>query len=366
MPKEIGRGESSASVIDSFRHAISIKEPDTYSNEAQCDWPMYGSPEKIATDGGPGYTSVETASFCLESESQLEVVATGKGWNKPYIESFFATLRQQFAKSLPGYCGKYADQRELDFTVKQQACMTKEQFESALTHWIVDEYHQSPHKGLLGKTPYETWKEGALLFAPSIPANYNRIRYTKGQVEQRTIQGEHGGQGIMINNLYYSDEEGILKGIHAQLKQQGKEKRVTCEYSPNDISSINIINPTTHEVFVAYCHNPNVYERMTLAEYQAKYPQPKKKKGFGHLRVARDSQVLKDVQELHRKKTQPKAKKSRSFKSDELTDQIKHNQDHYVEPNPFHDDVPEDQTQQAAKGSNGSNAYNRQESYSYE
>lgn len=315
---QIGRGESSASVIDCFRNAISVKNAEEYSDEVVNDWPMYGSPSYIATDGGSGYAAHETVAFCQDAETEVVIVETGKGWKKPFVESFFRTLRTNFAKTLPGYCGKYTDQRQLDKTVQEQACLTLEQFESALVHWIVDEYHQSPHRGLDGKTPYQVWKESAEHFPPMLPANYERIQYTKGQTEVRVIQGEQGNKGVVINNVDYNDIEGRLKAIASRLKQMGEDQQVVCEYSPNNISSINIVDPFTDEIFIAYAKDDRVHEHMSLAEYQAKYSTPKKVKGYGHKRVAKDSIVLQEAHERHQQKVKHTSKRSCPANTDEI------------------------------------------------
>lgn len=337
---QVGRGETTASVIDCVRHAISEKAPDSYSHEAVNDWPMYGSPCKIVTDGGPGYSSLKAVSFYLDCESQHELAETSKGWRKPFIESFFSTLRAQFAKTLPGYCGKYTDQRELDHTVEQQACMTKAQFESALTHWIIDEYHQATHSGLdNNKTPYQVWEESALEYPPNIPANYQRLLLTKGEELPRKIMGDAGNQGVQINYLKYNDVKGHLQAIYAQLKQQRQDPYVMCEYSPNDISYINVFDPFTDEVFMVDCVDPRVDVDMSLAEFQTKFPPQKKDKGFGRVRIDQKSEVLNEARDRHHKKTKPKPKKSKTFKTDELTEMVNAAQEYAFEPTPFDDDV---------------------------
>ena len=340
---QIGRGESSASVIDCFRNAISVKNAEEYSDEVVNDWPMYGSPSYIATDGGSGYAAHETVAFCQDAESEVVIVETGKGWKKPFVESFFKTLRTNFAKTLPGYCGKYTDQRQLDKTVQEQACLTLAQFESALVHWIVDEYHQSPHRGLDGKTPYDVWKESAEHFPPMLPANYERIQYTKGQTEVRIIQGEQGNKGVVINNVEYNDIEGHLKAIASRLKQMGEDPQVVCEYSPNDISTINVVDPFTDEIFVAYAKDKRVHEQMSLAEFQAKYSKPKNKKGYGRSRVAKNSAVIQEAKGRHKQKMKHTPKRSSPANTDEIEGKMRRHATPN-EPSVHSPDVTEEKT----------------------
>ncbi|MAY43502.1 MULTISPECIES: hypothetical protein [unclassified Neptuniibacter] len=322
---QIGRGESAASVIDSYKHAITPKTRDSYSSECVNDWPMFGVSDLYVGDGGVGNTAIKTISFCEDVGTQTETVDTGKGWKKPYVESFFATLRCQFARHLPGYCGKYTEQQLTDETVAERACLTYAQFHDALTHWIVDEYHQSPHKGLLGKTPYETWQEQAVpsKFPPMLPVNFERIKYIKGIVDTRTIQGEYGEQGIQYENVFYNDAEGDLKEIYRKLKARGEDAVVACEYSPNDISEINVTDPFTGEMLVIPTLDIRVTSGMTLSEFQAAYPTPKKNKGYGHPRVARKSKIHEQARQKEaEKRRQRKPKKSETAHIDEITDEV--------------------------------------------
>lgn len=318
---QVGRGESAASVIDLYKHAIGPKGPGSYSLEALFDWPMYGLPEVIVSDGGAGFTAIKTQAFCLYAGTQTQIVEAGMGWKKPYIERFFGTLRQQFASTLSSYCGKYTDKRVLDASVREQASMTPAQFHDALTHWIVDEYHQSPHKGLGGNTPYQVWKKEAQIFPPMLPENYELIRHSNGDIRSRIIQGH---KGVGIENMQYNDVGGRLNLIGMRLKEKGEEARVTTEYSPNDISSVTIVDPFTEETFQALAVDDRVREGMSLREFKEAYPTLKKNKGYGHSRVARKSAVIAAANKEHKKKLQEaKSRKSQSAHEDEVTDQVK-------------------------------------------
>lgn len=295
---QIGRGENTASVVDSFKHAISPKGPESYSAEATHDWPMYGVGERWVTDGGAPYLSHKFQAFALNMTGQTNVVESASGWKKPFIESFFSRLRRQFASTLPGYMGKYMGENTSDLTMKEKAVLTPEQFYSALTHWIVDEYHQTPHKGLgADRTPYQEWTQQAELYPPMLPANFEQMRFMRGDVLQRKISGDAGHLGIVINNLRYNDYEGRLKDIYHAKVSRGLEPYVTCEYSPNDISEITVIDPFTEEAFLVETFDDRVHDGMTLVEFQAKYPTRSRNKGFSHERVAQSSKVLQAARE---------------------------------------------------------------------
>ncbi len=326
---QIGAGERESSVIDSLKHAISYKEPDSYSDEAINDWPMFGAPVRIVVDGGSAYKGKRTQAFIQETTGQGQIVQAYQGRKKPFVESFNNTLRRTFAKSLPGYLGKQEDQKKLDVSIEDRACITLDQFYDVLTHWIIDEYHQAPHSGIAGETPYKKWVENAKKYPPEYPSNYEQIRYRRGDAKRCKISGKNGHLGITLNHLRYNDN-GFLQAICMKLEHMGEEPYVTCEYSPNDISSITVIDPFTEESFEIYTYDELVLGGITtLAEYLAAKPPMKKDKGYGRRRTSRNSKTLADVNKASDKKKRAlKGKKSTPAN----TEGIRENMDEFRAP----------------------------------
>ncbi len=244
---QIGRGETTASVIDSYRHAFLPKTADygTINN-----WTQFGTPQTLVNDGGAAYKSIEAQAFLIESSVSAIIAPTAQGWSKPFIERFFGTLRTRFAESLPGYCGRINDIRRQEQSTKEEAVLTLEEFKSRLHKWILDEYHQTPHRGLGNQTtPQMVWDEQARIYPPSVPANMEKMELPCGEVLERTISGEYGHLGVVINNVRYNDRNARLKTLGLVLKQYGRKPKVLCNYNPNDISSISVVDPFTDEVF---------------------------------------------------------------------------------------------------------------------
>lgn len=296
---QVGRGESAGSVIDSYRHAICPKSSDDLPHTVQNNWPMYGAPETFVSDGGSGYASVQTQSFLLDVGSDSQIVQTYAGWRKPFVERFFLTLRTRFAQTLKGYCGKHTDRPNLDATIKEKASMTLQEFRTALYEWVVDEYHQLPHRGLNGKTPYEVWEEQAQVFPPHLPTNYERIRFTMGETRMCTISGPHSHQGIQLNNLRYNDADNRLKTIGMVLQRQGQAPEVMVEYTHNDVYSVNVVDPITEEVFKAVVVDEDIEPGTTLAELKVSRPSSYANKGFTGRRRAKSSPTFINANAAH-------------------------------------------------------------------
>jgi hypothetical protein len=85
-------------------------------------------------------------------------------------------------------------------SLEKQVCYTPAQIESVLTQWIVDEYHQAPHRGLGEKTPQEVWESQAAMYV-ILPANEDELRLQQGEFVYRTISGSASEAGIVNNKI---------------------------------------------------------------------------------------------------------------------------------------------------------------------
>ncbi len=291
---QIGGGELAASVIDSYKHSLMPKHSEEVDPSIKNPWPMYGVPEQIVSDGGPGYAALKTQSFLLHAGIASTMVQTYSGEKKPFIESFNKTIRLQCLTDIPGYTPKNPKDQPLDATIGQQAVITLDTLKRKITKWIVDDYHQEPHDGLLGRTPSQVWTENAKLFPPAVPAGlFSQLSMTHGETKTPKIMGPDGHLGIVVENVEYNDHGKRLKSIHNQLKQLGEEPRVTCEYTPNDIHTATVRDPITEERFQVFAKDPRILPGMTSAEWNAIRLENKPKRQVRRSSLANDQELAK-------------------------------------------------------------------------
>ncbi|WP_428035994.1 Mu transposase C-terminal domain-containing protein [Amphritea sp.] len=298
---QLGKGESAASVIDSYIHAIAPKDPKDYFY-CESDYPMQGTPLTIVTDGGPGYTSRAADEFCMAAGITPTTVETGRGDKKPFVESFIRTLRLQLFRELPGYCGKFSDDRELEAPVDKQAVMKFTDLQQVISQYIIDVYHHQPHSGLSGKTPYQIWTENTDSFTKysSLPSSFETLRTMRGQIERRTIQAHHG---VQISGIFYNSKE--LQDYYHDVHMPGDPNpKVLVEFSPNDISEISVVDEQTNEVILAIPTDPSITEGMTLQQYKILNPRSETEEedrlnAARRMRKLRQSQTLADARATH-------------------------------------------------------------------
>jgi hypothetical protein len=99
-----------------------------------------GIPKRLYVDNGSAYRSHHLALVCARLGITLVHARPHSPQGKGKQERWFRTVRMQFCATL----------REGDLA-------SLEVLNRKLWAWVEGEYHQSPHKGLDGKTPFDAW-----------------------------------------------------------------------------------------------------------------------------------------------------------------------------------------------------------------
>ncbi|WP_412972087.1 hypothetical protein [Glaciecola sp. MF2-115] len=253
------RREDLSSAIDTVKCALLPKSAPEYTENG---WPLYGRIESIQFDSG--IFASQTFKNFLES-MQIEGIQNPpkKSWRNAFIERFNRTFREQCCRKIPGYAGKNEGRK--DSTVIQMLpYTTHEEFKKIVDCFILDIYHQSPHKGLDGKSPAQVSQEYndiVTIMPPELIASIDDFRGIKST---GTIQAH---KGIEKNYHFYHSEQ--LREYYVAIVGSKKvNPRVTFFYSENDISKISVLNEKTGELFNVPSITLN--EPISLAEDRAR------------------------------------------------------------------------------------------------
>lgn len=263
---QVGGGERSSSVLHLYRQMLA---PNQEAERYDCvnDWPMCGIPSTLVSDSGPGFSSHQVSAFLSQVHIANIKAEVRKPWKKPFVERFFQTCRTQLFSTLNGYVGKRKDQKELDISMKDAACMTLSQFREILTRYIVDDYHQRPHRGLnengVGNlTPYQVWKSQSRFVPSNIPPNAEQFRYIKGIAVTRKLQRE----GVQANGIIYQSNE-----LDEVVKEYGLQYPVPCTVlvDEEDVGSVTILfNEQGVKLIVPAKDNSDRLTGTSLYEYK--------------------------------------------------------------------------------------------------
>jgi len=242
---EFGEAESSRGTLNLIKQIFI---------PASKDLNFSGIPEKLIGDNGSGFIAEKTNSVLEKLKTEYIRTPTGQAWKKPFVESFFNTLRKEFFEGLaftdkegnkqlgiPGYLGKRTDKRNTRPAIEniaKAAQITVSEFQQALHDYLVL-FINSAHSQLNGLSPAEKWKE-TQSEQPIVPVNYDDIAHYFRVNEERRILESRGT--ITLNHQKYASRE--LKSVYNELalvKDSKTTPYVTVKYDPDDARFISVI-----------------------------------------------------------------------------------------------------------------------------
>lgn len=256
--------EISDAVIELIKHCVIPKIKSTF---AKNNWPLTGIPFAFVGDAGKAFKCRVVTNLMAQLKCTHITTETKSPWRKGFIESFNRTLRSQYASNLPGYT-RNNDENKTDQPIEEIATLTLGEFISTLEIYILDHYHQNPHKGLFLDSPANACEEALKECSPKILANLKTLDMFAGVEYEGVIQG---GQGIQRNTLYYSSRQ--LNELRLEITTHGDKKnpKVPFLYDKNDVSKISVIDENTGVLFEVPCCDPRVEPGMSLAEFNHQY-----------------------------------------------------------------------------------------------
>ncbi|MEX3817672.1 Mu transposase C-terminal domain-containing protein [Paraburkholderia sp. BR14263] len=132
------------------------KTPWLAKIRAEAVWPMRGIPRVLHLDNAAEFKSRALRSGCREYGIDLMYRPVGRPHFGGHIERFNRTIMER-VRGLPGATGSSTKGRKAR-QAEKGAALTLGEFERWLAIEIGRRYHQSPHRGLLGATPSDTWR----------------------------------------------------------------------------------------------------------------------------------------------------------------------------------------------------------------
>ncbi len=175
-------------------------------------------PVGVHVDNGSGYISklMNDASTGFYAKFGMEVVRSlpGNSKGKGVVERFFRTLRDQFDKQFPSYCGSDMSPEALRKVLKDASTgkvplPSMQDYYLRLEEWIDYAYHHQAHSGLDDDTPASMWEQRDH-FELSCPADaIVRPRITRTVTRQRIRL--HGRMYTSEGLLAFNQKEVVVE-----------------------------------------------------------------------------------------------------------------------------------------------------------
>ncbi|MES2181947.1 MAG: DDE-type integrase/transposase/recombinase [Pseudomonadota bacterium] len=251
---------SAQSVMKCLKHSIELKDEFIAQfDDIKSIWPAHGLPETLVCDNGMDLHASAVVQVCHELGIQLQFCPAKSPKYKGSIERFFRRLNEELIHTLPGTVFSNPKQRG-DYPSERMACIDMETLTNIVTKWIVDIYHQTPHK-TLKTTPQAKWQEG-LKYRTGIelPADPQQLSIIMGIPAERTLFH----YGLEVNKLYYNSQS--LQSIR---RQHGQNIRVKLKYYEDNLGYIHVFDPIHKESFQVPAIKQNYASGLTLDQHEA-------------------------------------------------------------------------------------------------
>lgn len=195
---------SYTSVARCLRHAILPKTGLKADFEGiENDWCAYGIVQKIKVDNGLEFHSEAFEMACCALGIDLEFMPRKKAWYKGHVERFMRTINHGVLHGIKGTTFANIFEKD-DYDPAKHAVLTLQQLRWVVNKWIVDLYHERPHRGLDNVSPKNKWMSSISPSEIPLTDDFYRLDILLGKVyEDKRLTHK----GIEINSLLYNSPD---------------------------------------------------------------------------------------------------------------------------------------------------------------
>jgi len=231
------------------------------------DWPCYGVPKWIVFDRAMENVGkdIEEMAACLGFH--VEFCPRKKAWYKGRIERFMGTLNKRILHKIPGTTFSNTAERG-EYNSTKNAIIALDELLHLLHKWLVDDYAQTPHRGLKD-IPAKVWEREISSHPILPPPNLADLNAKLGRVEERVLTRK----GIEFENLFYSRDDVIAWRSDSKFKKLTDKtqtgQKVKIKYDPTDMSKIWVLDPRNHQYVEVPCKDQKYTKGISIWEHRS-------------------------------------------------------------------------------------------------
>jgi putative transposase len=164
-------------------------------------WEAHGVMRELVVDNGPEFHSQNLENACLTLSIEIHYAPRKKPWFKGEIERFIKTLNAEIAHGNPGTTFSNIFEKD-DYDPTKHAVVRFSTCQEIVRKWIVDVYHQRPHRTLQAP-PAEVWTKSIAPEDILVPNDPSELDAILGRSEIRKLTHK----GIELDSLLYNSHE---------------------------------------------------------------------------------------------------------------------------------------------------------------
>ena len=193
-------------------------------------WDMGGVPEEVVSDCGTAFVSEEFRLALATLKCRAKNTAAGVPELRGTIERLFGTMSRDFCARLTGRT--FASTLEKgDAEPADRAALTIDDLCYALVRWVVDFYHNQPHRGLDHDTPLERWRSATALYGRPCYLDSRRRRIVFGERSTCTLDKT----GLEVLGVRYHSEE------LAEHMRRSRRRNMDVRWHSEDLGTIEVL-----------------------------------------------------------------------------------------------------------------------------
>ena len=229
LAMKLVRNPSASSAIETLQMSMQDKGPWADAVGALSPWDMAGIGELYVTDCGSAFRAKEYRAVCADLSLRTERAVAGMPWLRSSIERMFLTASMNLLPRLTGRTFSSIVERGAH-KPKERAALTSDELSFALVRWVVDIYHNTPHSGLNGATPAETWRSLVAEWGVAPPPDLRTRRLVFGTQMDRIADKS----GVTVMGVRYHSDALAQSVIHSRARS------VAVRWLPENIGAIEV------------------------------------------------------------------------------------------------------------------------------
>lgn len=252
-------------------------DPPSYLNVARClkhsflpktdlsrisqdltnSWDAHGVMQELVVDNGMEFHSESLEALCFSLGIEIHYSPRKTPWYKGKIERFLGTLNRGVSHGTPGTTFSNIFDKD-DYDPAKHAVLHLNKLTEIITIWIVDVYHQKPHRAL-HEAPAALWKSSISLEQIMLPEDPSHLDAILGRVEKRVLTHK----GIELDSLFYNSAE-----LTELRMQKGDKLNVEIRIDDSNLGSIIVLSPDKHRIFVVPAVNKSYADGLTRWQHK--------------------------------------------------------------------------------------------------
>lgn len=221
---------TSSAVSEALQMVMSDKTHISQLAGAKTDWVGHLRPQNVNSDNGANYISDETQEKFQLCQIHYMHPAAGHPQRRPFIESLFSTLANDFMAYFDGRTFSNVVEKG-NYDAEKCASLTSYEFMKLFVRAICDVYHLRPTAKLNGNTPHNAWVEQTTKNEILAVPNKAEMRHIFGVKVTRKISAA----GIEVAGIPYNSQK-----LQELRQKSGRKDDFVVKFHPHSVHAVSV------------------------------------------------------------------------------------------------------------------------------